>query len=192
MKPINIKKIMQAVNLIIEAVGDDPQREGLKETPYRVAMYYAELFEGMKYSNEEIANMFNMCFFEENTEDLVVVQDIEINSHCEHHLALMYDMNVSIGYIPNGRVIGISKLARIADMVGRRLQLQERIGKDILDVLKIVLQTENIIIVIKGKHACMTARGIKAKNSITKTATLSGDFKTNNSLRTEFYNLIGG
>jgi len=182
-------KIMQAVKMLIEAIGDDPNREGLKGTPDRVARMYEEIFEGMLYSNEEIAGMFNTCF-ENEANDLVVVQHIPIFSYCEHHLALMYNMTVSIGYIPKGKVIGLSKIARIAEMCGKRLQLQERIGSDIVDVLEKVLGTNDIIVVIEGEHSCMTTRGIKSRGSKTKTATLRGIFKKDIAVRNEFYNLI--
>ncbi len=182
-------KIMQAVKMLIEAIGDDPNREGLKGTPDRVARMYEEIFEGMLYSNEEIAGMFNTCF-ENEANDLVVVQHIPIFSYCEHHLALMYNMTVSIGYIPKGKVIGLSKVARIAEMCGKRLQLQERIGSDIADVLEKVLDTNDIIVVIEGEHSCMTTRGIKSRGSKTKTATLRGIFKKDIAVRNEFYNLI--
>lgn len=183
------EKIMKAITMIIEAIGDNPNREGLKGTPDRVARMYEEIFEGMLFTNDDIAEMFNTCFEGDNN-DLVVVEHIPIFSHCEHHLALMYNMNVSIGYIPNGKVIGLSKLARIADMVGKRLQLQERIGEDIAYILQKILNTEDIIVVIEGEHACMTTRGIKSRGSKTKTATLKGEFKDNNALRQEFYSLI--
>lgn len=182
-------KIMQAVKMLIEAIGDDPDREGLKGTPDRVARMYEEIFEGMLYSNDEIAGMFNTCF-ENEANDLVVVQHIPIFSYCEHHLALMYNMTVSIGYIPKGKVIGLSKIARIAEMCGKRLQLQERIGSDIADVLEKVLGTVDIIVVIEGEHSCMTTRGVKSRGSKTKTATLRGIFKNNVAVRNEFYNLI--
>lgn len=134
--------------------------------------------------------MFNTCFEDVETGDLVVESNIPIHSFCEHHIMLIYDVSVAIGYIPKGRVIGLSKLARIADMVGKRLQLQERIGSDIADILQIVLDTEDIIVVIEGKHGCMTARGIKAREAVTRTATLRGKFKDDSDLRSEFYSLI--
>lgn len=190
MKEIDTAKIEQAVTLLLEALGDDPNREGLKETPKRVAKMYNEVFEGMKYSNAEIAQKFNKCFEDTTTGDLVVIENIPVFSYCEHHLALMYDMKVSVGYIPNGKVIGLSKVARIADMCAKRLQLQERIGTDIYDVLRMVLDTEDIIVVIEGIHSCMTARGIKKVGSKTKTACCKGSFRTNSDLRAEFYNLI--
>ena len=183
------QKIMTAVKLLIEAIGDNPEREGLKGTPDRVARMYEEIFEGMRFSNDEIAKMFNTCF-KADSNDLVVVEHIPIFSYCEHHLALMYNMNVSIGYIPNGKVIGLSKVARIAEMCSKRLQLQERIGNDIAEVLQQVLDTENLIVVIEGEHSCMTTRGIKSRGSKTKTATLKGIFKSDVAVRNEFYSLI--
>lgn len=190
MKEIDSKKIEQAITMLIEALGDDPSREGLVETPHRVAKMYEEVFEGMKYTNHEIAQMFNKCFEDTTTGDLVVVGNIPVFSYCEHHMALMYDMKVSVGYIPNGKVIGLSKIARIADMAAKRLQLQERIGTDIYEILKEVLDTDNIIVVIEGSHSCMTARGIKKVESKTKTACCKGLFFGNPALRQEFYNLL--
>lgn len=185
----NREKIMQAVTLLIEAIGDDPKREGLVGTPDRVARMYEEIFEGMRYTNEQISEIFNTCF-ETDSNDLVVVEHIPIFSYCEHHMALMYNMNVSIGYIPNKKVIGLSKVARIAEMCSKRLQLQERIGNDIVEVLQKVLDTKNIIVVIEGEHSCMTTRGVKSRGSKTKTATLSGIFKNDVAVRNEFYSLI--
>ena len=173
---------------ILVALGDDPNREGLKETPARVAKMYEEVFEGMNYSNHEIAQMFNKTFqdkmdFEEAGNDMVMVKDIEIFSYCEHHLALMYDMKVSVAYVPNGKVIGLSKIARIADMVGKRLQLQERIGSDIAEIMQEILDTKDVAVVIEGTHSCMTARGIKKNAASTKTYTLRGAFREDSFLQ---------
>ena len=173
---------------ILVALGDDPDREGLKETPARVAKMYEEVFEGMNYSNHEIAQMFNKTFqdkmdFEEAGNDMVLVKDIEIFSYCEHHLALMYDMKVSVAYVPNGKVIGLSKIARIADMVGKRLQLQERIGSDIAEIMQEILDTKDVAVVIEGTHSCMTARGIKKNAASTKTYTLRGAFREDSFLQ---------
>lgn len=190
MKNIDKNKIEELTREFLIALGDDPDREGLKKTPSRVARMCDELFEGMTHSNHEIAQMFNTCFEDVKTGDLVVESNIPIHSFCEHHLMLMYDMSVAIGYIPNGKVIGLSKLARISDMVGKRLQLQERIGSDIADILHEILNTNDIIVVIQGKHGCMTARGIKSREAITRTATLRGRFESDSDLRSEFYSLI--
>ena len=189
-KKIDSEKIRELTREFLIALGDDPDREGLIKTPDRVARMCQEIFEGMTYTNEDIANKFNTCFEDVTTGDLVVESNIAIHSFCEHHIMLMYDMSVAIGYIPHGKVIGLSKLARIADMVGKRLQLQERIGSDIADILELVLNTKDIIVVIEGKHGCMTARGIKSREAVTKTATLRGRFLTNSDLRSEFYSLI--
>ena len=184
MKPnFDHEKIKQAVSLIIEALGDDPEREGLVGTPDRVARMYDEIFEGMRYTNDEIAQMFNKCFEQEKSRDLVLVKDIECFSWCEHHLALMYDMQVSVAYIPKDRVLGLSKIARIADMVAKRLQLQERIGADIAEILQEITESEDVAVVIEGTHSCMTARGIKKGSAATKTYTLRGRFKDDISLQ---------
>ena len=181
--------IRKCIRNIITVLGDNPDREGLKETPDRVMRMYKEIYAGMNYSNQEIAEMFNKCFEDVKTGDLVVIGDIPIFSQCEHHLALMYNMKVHVGYIPNGRVIGLSKVARIADMVSRRLQLQERIGMDIAEILSIVLNTDDIIVVIEGEHACMTSRGIKKPGSKTLTSSIRGRFDYDHQLRHEFYSL---
>ena len=133
---IDKDKIEAAVHDIIEALGDDPNRPGLVETPKRVAKMYAEVFEGMNYTNDQIAEMFDKCFEGEGNDNLVIVSHIPIFSYCEHHLALMYNMEVHIAYIPHGKVLGLSKFARIAEMVGKRLQLQERIGEDIAEIIE--------------------------------------------------------
>lgn len=186
---IDTKRIENAVREIIEALGDDPNREGLVDTPKRVAKMYNEVFEGMNYTNEQIAEMFNKSF-ETDNDDLVVVKDIPIFSYCEHHLALMYNMTVSVAYIPKGRVIGLSKISRIAEMVGKRLQLQERIGSDIADILMKATDSEDVLVVVQGEHSCMTARGIKSRGSKTRTAAIRGQFKEDAQLRKEAYSLM--
>ena len=181
--------IRACIRNILVALGDNPDREGLKDTPDRVARMYHEIYEGMRYTNDEIAKMFNKCFEDVQTGDLVTVSNIPIFSMCEHHMALMYNMKVHVGYIPNKKVIGLSKIARIADMVAKRLQLQERIGMDIADILETVLGTNDIIVVIEGEHSCMTSRGIKKIGSLTRTSALRGIFENDSKLRQEFYNL---
>lgn len=184
-KKIDTEAIAYHIREILKALGDNPEREGLKDTPKRVAKMYEEVFEGMNYTNKEIADMFNKTFVLnecdeydgiEKMQNMVVVRDIDIFSYCEHHLALMYDMKVTVAYIPKDRVIGISKIARIADMVSKRLQLQERIGTDIADIVQMVTGAEDIAVFIEGCHSCMTARGIKKVNAKTYTQTLKGRF----------------
>lgn len=189
-KQIDKKTIEDCIRKILQALGDDPNRPGLIETPKRVANAYAELFEGMNYTNDEIAVMFDKCFEDVQSDDLVTELNIPIFSTCEHHLLMMYDMYCHVGYIPNGKVIGLSKIARVAEMCSRRLQLQERLGQDIADVLSKILDTDDIIVVIEGKHGCMTARGIKKPDAVTKTACIRGKFKTVSDLRREFYSLL--
>lgn len=185
---IDQNAIKEHIKGILIALGDDPEREGLKDTPDRVARMYAEVFEGMNYTNDEIAQMFSKSFDvpEGSKNDMVVVKDIEVFSYCEHHLALMYDMKVTVAYIPQGRVIGLSKIARIADMVAKRLQLQERIGTDIADVICRATGSEDVAVYIEGNHSCMTARGIKKNSAKTVTTTFCGRFETETELQNKF------
>ena len=180
--------VREHVRGLLIALGDDPDREGLKDTPDRVARMYEEVFEGMNYTNHEIAQMFDKTFEEDLTfssenSDFVIVKDIDIFSYCEHHMALMYDMKVTVAYVPNGKVIGLSKIARIADMVSKRLQLQERIGTDIAEIMQEITGSEDVAVLIEGCHSCMTARGIKKTAAKTLTTTFTGRFKTDASLQ---------
>lgn len=197
------KEQMEKVFREFLSIVDDPNRPGLVETPKRVAKYWCELLEGQLYTNHEIADMYNKCFDLDTDEDdsylslntglkkdLVVETGIPIFSHCEHHLALMYDMSVTIAYIPKDKVIGLSKMGRIAEMCAKRLQLQEKIGEDINEVMRLVLGTDDVAVVIEGKHGCMTARGVKSREALTRTACLRGVFNTNEALRAELYSLI--
>lgn len=181
---IDTKAIEEHIREILIALGDDPDREGLKETPRRVARMYTEVFEGMNYSNAEIAEMFNKSFEQQSgSDDFVLVKDIEAFSYCEHHMALMYDMKISVAYIPNGRVLGLSKIARIADMACKRLQLQERIGSDIAEIMELASGSSDIAVFIEANHSCMTARGIKKPGSKTSTVTLRGRFQNDTALQ---------
>lgn len=179
---IDQEAIKEHIKGILTALGDDPEREGLKETPERVARMYAEVFEGMNYTNHQIAEMFNKTFEENVTgtgsSDMVVVKNIEVFSYCEHHMALMYNMKVTVAYLPVGKVIGLSKIARIADMAAKRLQLQERIGQDIAQIMSEVTGSKDIAVLIEANHSCMTARGIKKGSAKTYTSTLLGRFET--------------
>lgn len=184
---IDKTKIEEHIRGLLLALGEDPEREGLLETPARVAKMCEERFEGINYTNDEIAGMFHKTFeddlyTQENNRDMVVVKDIELFSCCEHHLALMYNMKATVAYIPNGKILGLSKIVRIADMVSKRLQLQERIGSDIAEIMQKTAQTVDVAVIIKGQHACMTTRGIKNPNEVTMTTTLRGKFNTDQSL----------
>jgi len=187
MKLIDKKAIEDHIRGILIALGDDPDREGLIDTPKRVASMYEEVFEGMNYTNAQIAEMMNTTFEEDldiqvDSKDMVVMKDIDIFSFCEHHLALMYNMKVTVAYIPTDKVIGLSKIARITDMVSKRLQLQERIGSDIAEIMTLITGSEDIAVIIKGEHSCMTSRGIKKTQAKTVTTTFKGRFSSDDSL----------
>ncbi len=193
---IDTKAIEEHIRGILIALGDDPHREGLVDTPKRVAKMYEEVFAGMNYTNHEIAQMFNTTFEEDSDDEdlpndlpnarrVVVMKDIDLFSYCEHHMALMYDMKATVAYIPGKRVIGLSKIARVCDMVGRRLQLQERIGRDIADIICEITQSNDVAVLLEGHHSCVSARGIKKNNTKTLTAELRGRFQTDQSL--QFY-----
>ena len=193
---IDTKAIEEHIRGILIALGDDPHREGLVDTPKRVAKMYEEVFAGMNYTNHEIAQMFNTTFEEDSDDEdlpndlpnarrVVVMKDIDLFSYCEHHMALMYDMKATVAYIPGKRVIGLSKIARVCDMVGRRLQLQERIGRDIADIICESTQSSDVAVLLEVHHSCVSARGIKKNNTKTLTAELRGRFQTDQSL--QFY-----
>ena len=178
---IDTKAIEEHVRGILIALGDNPDREGLVETPKRVAKMYQEVFAGMNYTNHELAQMLDKTFTEDTastcSDQVVVMKDIDLFSYCEHHMALMYDMKATVAYIPKGRVIGLSKIARICDMAGRRLQLQERLGRDIADILGEITGSTDIAVLLEGRHSCVSARGIKKTNANTRTVELRGRFK---------------
>ena len=183
---IDTKAVEEHIRGIIEALGDDPDRPGLVDTPKRVAAMYSEVFEGMNYTNHEIARMFDRTFDDDidtSKEKIVVMKDIELFSYCEHHMALMYDMTANVAYIPNGKVIGLSKIVRVCEMVSKRLQLQERIGQDIADIISEITGSGDVAVTIEGCHSCVNARGIKNHKTKTYTAELRGRFKTDVSLQ---------
>lgn len=192
---IDKEAIREHIRGILIALGDDPEREGLRETPDRVARMYEEVFEGMNYTNHEIAGMFNKSFEDDlavgpDRKDIVLVRDIPIFSYCEHHIALMYDMKISVAYIPNGRVLGLSKIARICDMAAKRLQLQERIGSDVAEIMMEAAGTGDVAVLIRGTHSCMSARGIKKEAASTVTTTLRGRFETDAAVQNQLYMML--
>lgn len=184
--------IEESVKNILVALGDDPERAGIMETPKRVAKMYDEVFAGMRYTNSEVAEMFGKCFEERGlgTEDMVVMKNIDAFSYCEHHMALMYNMKVSVAYIPTNKVVGLSKIARVVDLVCRRLQLQERIATDIVEVMQQILGTQSVMVVIEGEHSCMTSRGIKKPGTVTDSVATGGVFETCFEKRAEVYELL--
>lgn len=179
------EKIEFHIKGLLEAIGEDPEREGLIETPRRVADMLEEVLEGTQYTNHEIAKMFSKTFTaeERGADEAVIMKDITVFSYCEHHMALMYDMTVNVGYIPHGRVLGLSKIARICDMAAKRLQLQERLGRDIAEIIAEAAGTSDVGVKIVGSHSCMTARGIKNAAARTETRTYLGKFKEQQELK---------
>lgn len=186
---MNKRKVEQAIKDLLVAFGEDVTREGLVDTPRRVAGYWEELLEGMKYTNQEIAEMYSKKFI--TTSDPLVVKEVKnVYSHCEHHLALMFNMTVVVAYIPNRiddyhyEVIGLSKIPRIVDLCSKRLQLQEKMAEDIAECISLATGSKDVFVNIKGDHACVSARGAKS-DGFTDVTVLHGRFKTNTDLRNE-------
>ena len=185
----NKNKCEEAIKLLLESFGEDINREGLKETPRRVAGYWEELLEGNNYTNEEIANMYNKEF-EVSSNPLVVKEIKNVFSHCEHHLALMYNMKVVVAYLPveigenKYKVIGLSKIPRIVDKCAKRLQLQEKLAEDIAECIGLATGSKDIYVNIICDHACVSARGAKS-DGFTDVTSLKGRFLTNSDLRNE-------
>lgn len=180
--------LISAGELILQAFGKDLQDPSLKETPKRFAKMMLEQLEGEFYSDSDLVSKFGKCF-ETTGHGIVTCTNIPVFSYCEHHLALMYNMNVSIGYYPRTKVIGLSKMARIADMVAKRFQIQERMGFSIHRIMSAILSTDNVIVMIEGEHSCMTARGIKKPGVVTRTLHTSGVFE-NLDEQQSFINLV--
>lgn len=182
------QRIENAVREILLAIGDDPEREGLLETPRRVANMLDELFLGLHNDPKEHIKIFH----EENNEEMVIVRDIPLYSVCEHHL-VPFIGKAHIAYIPkDGKVIGLSKLARIVDNFARRPQLQERITAQVADFLQENLDPQGIAVVVEAEHLCMTMRGARASGSSTKTSAVRGCMRTDLRSRMEVMNLLGG
>lgn len=183
------KRAETAVKELLLAFGENTDREGLKDTPHRVAGYWEELLEGQKYSNKEIAEMFGKCFEVPNN-SLVVKEIKNVFSHCEHHLALMYNMTVIVAYIPaktknkKYKVIGLSKIPRIVEMCAKRLQLQEKLAEDISECISIATGSNDVFVNIVADHACVSARGARS-GGITDVTSLHGEFINNSDLRNE-------
>jgi GTP cyclohydrolase I len=184
---VDLPRIQRAVREILAAVGENPDREGLLETPARVARMYAELFSGLHDEPREHLKKF----FSEKYDELVLVRDISFNSMCEHHL-LPFMGVAHVGYIPNGRVIGLSKLARVVEVVSKRPQVQERMTEEIAKLLIEELDVKGVAVVVEATHTCMTIRGIRKPGSLCVTSAMKGQFRANLSSRSEVMTLIYG
>jgi GTP cyclohydrolase I len=186
---IDAARIEKAVHEILIAIGEDPDRDGLKATPARVARAYAEQFAGLRQTPEDVLT----TVFDADHDEMVLVRDIEVASVCEHHLVPFYGA-AHVGYIPNdkGQVTGLSKLARLVDVFARRPQLQERMTSQIADALMRVLEPRGVIVVIEAEHLCMTMRGVRKPGAKTITSAVRGAFRDSDRTRAEAMSLIIG
>ncbi len=178
--------ICNAVEQLLNAIGEDPQREGLANTPDRVARMYAELLEG--YWQDPLT-LLNGALFDENYDEMVIVRDIEFYSLCEHHL-LPFIGRVHVAYLPRGRVVGLSKVPRIIDMFARRLQIQERMTRQIAEFINELLRPHGVAVVVEGLHLCATMRGVKKHDARMTTSAMLGAFRSSLATRQEFLNNI--
>ncbi len=183
--PVDKPAIERAVRTILAAVGEDPKRSGLLDTPARVARMYAEMFEGLQLDPARHLD----TTFPEDYDEIVLVRDIPFTSMCEHHL-LPFTGVVHVAYLPNGRVVGLSKLARVVEEVARRPQVQERMTQTVADMLEDKLATKGAAVVIESEHSCMALRGVRKAGTLTVTSSLRGIFRTSQASRAEVLSLI--
>lgn len=181
----NREQLEYHVREILRLIGEDVDREGLRDTPARVVRMFEEIFAGYSVDPREVLG----TTFDERHEELVIVKDIVYYSQCEHHMAPFFG-KIHIGYIPSGKVLGLSKFARLVDAVTRRLQVQERITSEIADILVETVRPRGVMVVVEGEHLCMCARGVKKPGSKTVTSAVRGEFGCNAALRAEFLSLL--
>ncbi len=184
---IDKERIKNAVREMLEAIGEDPEREGLRDTPQRIANMYAEIFSGIGRNPAEVLNVT----FEENHQEMVILRDIPFYSTCEHHFLPFHGV-AHVGYIPRGRILGISKIARVVELLARRPQLQERLTAQIADALMSSLEPQGVGVVIEAEHLCMTMRGVKKPGTTVVTSANRGIFRDRAVTREEFLSLIRG
>jgi len=180
------EQIKLAVRSILESMGEDPERDGLKNTPLRVARMYEEILQGYHTDPD---TLINGALFEVDYDEMVVVKDIEYYSLCEHHMVPFYGV-AHVAYIPRGKVLGLSKIPRIVDMFARRLQVQERMTRQIADFLEEVLHPRGVAVVVEGAHLCSMMRGVRKANARMVTSAVLGGFKTDARTRSEFFEHI--
>ncbi len=184
---IDMNEIQSAVKTILEAVGEDTDRDGLKRTPERIARMYAELLSGYQMDPVKVVND---ALFEVKYDEMVIVRDIEFYSLCEHHL-LPFLGRVHVAYIPDGKVLGLSKIPRIVDLYARRLQVQERMTRQIADFIRDLLHPQGVAVVVEALHLCMSMRGVQKHNARLTTSAMHGAFRANLATRQEFLDNIG-
>ncbi len=183
---MNQEKIAQAYRSILEGIGEDPQRRGLQATPQRTAKALAYLVKGY---HEDVGKIINNALFSSQAEEIVLVQNIELFSLCEHHL-LPFFGKCHVAYLPNGWVLGLSKIARIVDVYARRLQIQEELTAQIATKIMTVTQAKGVAVTIEARHLCMMMRGVEKQNSIMKTSSLLGAFRNSPATRAEYFSLL--
>ena len=171
---------------LLEEIGEDPNREGLLRTPLRVSKAWKFFSKGY---GQDLEKLINEAVFKEDAKDMVIVRDVEFFSLCEHHL-LPFFGKAHVGYIPNGKVIGLSKIPRIIDMYARRLQVQERLTHQIESALNNILEPKGVAVVMEGRHMCMQMRGVEKQNSFASTSAMSGQFRKSSETRSEFLSII--
>jgi GTP cyclohydrolase IA len=186
-KEIDFPRVERAVREILLAIGEDPDRDGLRDTPARVARAYAEQFAGLRMGPEDVLT----TVFDAEYDEMVLVRDIEVYSTCEHHLVPFFG-NAHVGYIPNvkGQITGLSKLARLVDVYARRPQVQERMTSQIADAMMTVLEPRGVIVVIEAEHLCMSMRGVRKPGAKTVTSAVRGSFRESDSTRAEAMSLL--
>jgi GTP cyclohydrolase I len=183
---LNLNKIKNLVENILVEIGEDPNREGLINTPKRVAKAYEYLTSGYRKNIDEV---LNNAIFNEKYDEMVVVKNIDFYSLCEHHMLPFYG-KVHVAYIPNGKIVGLSKIPRIVDVFARRLQVQERMTRQIADTLEKYLSPKGVAVVAEGFHMCMMMRGVEKQNSIATTSAVHGEFHNDPKTRMEFFNIL--
>lgn len=185
--PVDLERISAAVRTILEAVGEDPDRPGLRDTPARVARMYREMFSGLHLDPSRHLE----TVFPEQYDEMVLIRNIPFTSMCEHHL-LPFTGVAHVAYIPDGKVTGLSKIARVVEEISRRPQVQERMTQEIADLIDEHLETTGVAVVVSAEHSCMAIRGIRKQGTTTVTSALRGIFKSNQSTRAEFMSLVNG
>ena len=181
------KKIADLTKLLLKEIGEDPNREGLIKTPSRVSKAWGFFSRGY---NQDVNQIINDAIFNEDAKDMVVVRDVEFFSLCEHHLIPFFG-KAHVAYIPNGKVVGLSKIPRIIDMFSRRLQVQERLTRQIAETIQDVLEPIGVAVIMEGQHMCMQMRGVEKQNSLTTTSSMLGKFRQSDRTRAEFLSIIG-
>ena len=181
------EKIADLTKLLLKEIGEDPNREGLIKTPSRVSKAWSFFSRGY---NQDVDEIINDAIFNENAKDMVVVRDVEFFSLCEHHLIPFFG-KAHVAYIPNGKVVGLSKIPRIIDMFSRRLQVQERLTRQIAETIQDALEPIGVAVIMEGQHMCMQMRGVEKQNSLTTTSSMLGKFRQSDRTRAEFLSIIG-